>query len=55
MPQSHEERCRKYKQQIENLKLDNMELRDQLAEMNARLKKLETNGSAKRVPVTERG
>jgi hypothetical protein len=39
MPQSHEERCRKYKQQIENLKLDNIELRTQLSEPTDRLKK----------------
>jgi hypothetical protein len=42
MPKSHEERCRKYKQQIEDLKLDNIELRIQLSELTDRLKKLET-------------
>jgi|FLOH01.1.fsa_nt_gi cell division protein FtsB len=39
MKQSHEERCRKYKQQIENLKLDNIELQEQINSLQAKLTK----------------
>lgn len=39
MKQSHEERCRKYKQQIENLKLDNIELQEQINSLKAKLTK----------------
>lgn len=38
MKQSHEERCRKYKQQIENLKLDNMELKEELLKVTEKLR-----------------
>ena len=39
MKQSHEERCRKYKQQKENLKLDNIELQEQINSLQAKLTK----------------
>ena len=39
-PNSHQEKCKKYKRQIEELKLDKAELEDALAGLQAEVKKL---------------
>ena len=41
-PNSHQEKCKKYKRQIEDLKLDNIELQETVEKLQAQLIKLKT-------------